>query len=129
MPEITTRVNVEAEEGIRCVGGGVVVIYATFPSLLVAEQIGGELVTAGLAACVNVIPGMRSIYRWAGEIQRDEEVIAIVKTRAGLANRVVGWIRVAHPYSNPAALVLLVADGSADFLAWVVAETASAEGA
>jgi len=84
---------------------------------------------AGLAACVNVIPDMRSIYRWAGEIQRDGEVVGIVKTRAALAVRVVGWIRVAHPYVNPASIVLPVSGGSADFLAWVVNETAGAVGA
>ena len=126
MPENTTGVNVEGDGEHRLRGDHVVLMYATFPDAKAAERIGAELVAARLAACVNVIPGMRSIYRWAGEIQRDQEVVAIVKTRTALAERVVGWIRVAHPYSNPAAVIVPVAGGSADFLAWIVAETGGA---
>jgi periplasmic divalent cation tolerance protein len=100
-----------------------VLIYATFPGLAAAERIGGELVKARLAACVNIVPGMRSIYRWQGAVHRDEEVVAIIKSRAALASRVVGWVRVAHPYTNPALVTLPVTGGSADFLGWIVAET------
>jgi periplasmic divalent cation tolerance protein len=126
VPENTTRVNVEEHQSIRGAGEEVALIYATFPDAATADRIGGELVMAGLAACVNVIPGMRAIYRWAGAIQRDDEVVGIVKTRAALAGRVVGWIRVSHPYLNPAAIVLPVSGGSADFLAWIADETVGA---
>ena len=119
MPEKLTLVNVEA-------AGPVALIYATFPGMEVAERIGGELVEARLAACVNLIPGMRSIYRWQGATHRDQEVVAIVKTRTGLAPRVMGWIRIAHPYANPALIVLPVSNGSEDFLAWIAAETSEA---
>lgn len=100
-----------------------VLIYATFPSLAVAERIGGELVGCRLAACVNVIPGMQSIYRWQGTVQRDDEVAAFVKTRLALAARVVGWVRIAHPYTNPALVTLHAIGGSADFLSWIASET------
>jgi periplasmic divalent cation tolerance protein len=66
---------------------------------------------------------MRSIYRWEGAIHKDEEVVAIIKTRAALAPRVVGWVRVAHPYTNPALVTLPAISGSADFLGWIVSET------
>jgi periplasmic divalent cation tolerance protein len=123
VPENTTRVNVEEQPSNPGGGDEVVLIYATFPDAATADRISGELVMAGLAACVNVISGMRAIYRWAGAIQRDDEVVGIVKTRAVLAERVVGWIRVSHPYLNPAAIVLSVSGGSADFLAWIAEET------
>ena len=66
-----------------------VMVYSTCPSVAVAEEIGGQLVEGGLSACVNILPGMIAIYSWQGERQRDEEVVMIVKTRAGLADRVV----------------------------------------
>ncbi|MGE3917735.1 MAG: divalent-cation tolerance protein CutA [Hyphomicrobiaceae bacterium] len=113
MPENVTGVNGAS---------AAVLIYTTFPTADVAEEIAAALVEAGLAACVNIIPGMRSIYRWQGTIQRDAEVSAFVKTRASLAMRVIGWLRVAHPYANPAAVILPVAGGSHDFLEWLVAE-------
>jgi periplasmic divalent cation tolerance protein len=126
VPENTMRVNVEEHTSFHSRRDEVALIYATFPDAATADRIGGELVMAGLAACVNVIPGMRSIYRWAGAIQRDDEVVGIVKTRAALAGRVIGWVRVSHPYVNPAAIVLPVSGGSADFLAWIAEETTGA---
>lgn len=126
MPEIIPRVNVEEHQSFRCGRDDVALIYATFPDAKTAERISRELIMAGLAACVNIIPGMQAIYRWAGEIQHDVEVVGIVKSRAILAGRVVGWIRVSHPYTNPAAIVLPVSGGSADFLTWIVDETAGA---
>lgn len=105
-----------------------VLVYATFPDESVAERIGAELVSAGLAACVNLVPGMLSIYRWEGRIQQEREVVGIVKTRGSLASRVVGWLRVSHPYANPAAVVLPVTQGSADFLQWIKLETERAGG-
>jgi periplasmic divalent cation tolerance protein len=100
-----------------------VLIYATFPETGMANRIGRALVEARLAACINLIPGMQSIYRWEGSIQTDTEVTAIIKTTAGLANRVAGFIRIAHPYTNPALVVLHVAGGSRPFLDWIASET------
>ena len=84
---------------------------------------------AGLVACANLFPGMRSIYRWQGTIERDGEVAAVLKTRRELAPRVIGWLRIAHPYVNPAAVVLPAIGGSEPFLAWIAAETRRADGA
>lgn len=122
MPEKSSRVN--AATAFAQVPA-VVLVYATFPNMDVAEAIGGALVETGLAACVNLIPGMRAIYRWQGALQHDDETVAIVKTTDALIDRVVGFVRVAHPYSNPALVVLPAIGGSADFLAWVRAETLS----
>lgn len=100
-----------------------VLVYATFPGPEEARRIGGELVESRLAACVNLLAGMTSIYRWQGATEESTETVAIIKTRAALAERVMGFVRVRHSYTNPALVLLPVAGGSADFLAWIVAET------
>lgn len=101
----------------------VVIVYGTYPSAEVAERIGGGLVERGLAACVNILPGMTSIYIWEAKLQRESEVSMLVKTCAGRADAVIAAVRAAHPYSNPALLVLPVSGGAAAFLDWVRAET------
>jgi periplasmic divalent cation tolerance protein len=99
-----------------------VVVYSTCPSLAVAEEIGSELVERGLAACVNILPGMVSIYVWQGERQRDEEVVVIVKTTEKRANDVIAAICELHPYDVPAALVLPASGGAEDFVDWIRAQ-------
>ena len=103
-----------------------ILIYSTFPSLEAAERVGGELVDAGLVACVNIIPGMTAIYIWQGQRQRDSECVMLMKTRAGLAETVIAQARSLHPYTNPALIVLPVSGGSEDFLRWIEAQTAAA---
>ena len=65
-----------------------VLIYATYPDPETAEAGGRALVEAGLAACVNILPGMVSVYRWEGAVERSEECVMIIKTRAVLADAV-----------------------------------------
>jgi periplasmic divalent cation tolerance protein len=101
-----------------------VLIYSTFPSAAEAERIGGTLVDRGLAACVNILPGMTSIYIWEGKRQRDSEAAMIIKTRSGLADTAIAEARKLHPYSNPAFVVLPIDGGSADFLRWIMEQTA-----
>ena len=101
-----------------------VLIYSTFPSPAEAESIGGSLVDRGLAACVNIFPGMTAIYVWEGKRQREEETAMIIKTRAELADTVVAEARKLHPYSNPALVILPVTGGSDAFLRWIAEQTA-----
>jgi periplasmic divalent cation tolerance protein len=103
-----------------------VLVYATFPSPAEAERIGGHLVDTGLAACVNIFPGMTAIYVWDGKRQRDCEAAAIIKTRAGLADKAIAEARKLHPYANPAFVVLPLVGGSQDFLSWIAAQTSRA---
>lgn len=100
-----------------------VLVYATVPSAAEAERIGGALVDGRLAACVNILPAMTSLYVWQGRRHRDAEAVMIIKTRRALAERIVGEVRRLHPYDNPALVVLPIESGSADFLSWIVAET------
>ena len=104
-------------------GNATVLVYATFPTLAEAEQVGGALIEQRLAACVNILPGMTSIYRWQGVIETGAETVMIIKTRASLADPVIGEVRRRHSFSNPALLVLPVISGSAEFLGWIEQET------
>ncbi len=100
-----------------------VLIYSTFPSAEAAEKAGGQLVDLRLAACVNIIPAMTSIYRWEGELQRAGDAVMIIKTRKACVDEVLAHVRGGHAYSNPALLVIPVEGGTADYLAWLAAET------
>lgn len=100
-----------------------VLVYSTFPSLDAAEAVGRELVERRLAACVNILPGMTSIYRWEGAIARDAEVVMIIKTRASLADPTISAVKALHTYTNPALVVVPVIGGSAAYLRWLGEET------
>ncbi len=100
-----------------------VFVYTTYPSIVEAEQAGRTLVERRLCACVNILPGMISFYWWQGKIDRGEEVVMIIKTRASLAEAVRAAVKQMHSYSTPAILVLPVENVDADYHAWIVAET------
>ncbi|MCW5696905.1 MAG: divalent-cation tolerance protein CutA [Bauldia sp.] len=100
-----------------------VAIYVTFPDMATAEAIGGAVVEEGLAACINILPQMRSIYRWKGAISRDDEVVGIMKTRRARVEAIVAAIEARHPYETPAIVVLPIVGGSRGYLDWIVAET------
>lgn len=103
-------------------GSAPVVVYATFPDFTTADTIGRSLVEGGLAACVNLIPGMRSIYRWQGSVEDADEVVAIIKTTRDGAIAVTAAIEVGHPHDTPAVVVLPVVAGSSRYVDWIRAE-------
>ena len=88
-----------------------------------ADALAKGLVAARLAACVNVVPGMVSHYRWEGELHRDKEALLVIKTRAALLKKVEAWVKKHHPYTVPEVLALPVAGGSKDYLAWLAGAT------
>jgi len=100
-----------------------VLVYTTWPSVVEAEAAGRKIVERRLAACVNILPGMISHYWWQGKIERAEEAVMIVKTRALLAEAVRVAVREAHPYETAAIMVLPVESLDPDYHAWIVAET------
>jgi periplasmic divalent cation tolerance protein len=103
-----------------------VFVYTTYPSLVEAERIGQAVLERRLAACVNILPGMISHYWWAGKIERAEEVVMIVKTRATLAEAVRAAVKELHSYDTPAILVLPIEGGEAGYLDWMMKETEGA---
>ncbi len=102
---------------------GYVVVLITCPTRVVGETIGRALVEERLAACVNVVPGIRSIYRWKGKISRDPEVLLLVKTRRRQLPALQRKVKSLHPYTVPEVLALPVAAGSEPYLAWVQEST------
>jgi periplasmic divalent cation tolerance protein len=101
----------------------VVFVYTTHPSLVEAERIGRELLERRLCACVNILPGMVSLYWWQGAIERGEEAVMIIKTRAALAERVRAAVRRLHSYTTPAILVLPIESVDPDYGDWLLTET------
>ncbi|MBX3401738.1 MAG: divalent-cation tolerance protein CutA [Gemmataceae bacterium] len=100
-----------------------VLVYTTYPSLVEAERAGRLLVEQGLAACVNILPGMRSIYRWQGAVESAEEAVMIVKTRASQKEAVEAVVKRLHSYHTPAILFLPTEGGSAEYIGWILSES------
>ena len=100
-----------------------VFVYTTYPSIVEAEQAGRALVGRRLCACVNILPGMISYYWWQGGIERGDEVVMIIKTRASLAEAVRAVVKEMHSYTTPALLVIPIESVDADYFAWIVKET------
>jgi periplasmic divalent cation tolerance protein len=98
-----------------------VVVLVTAPSADSAAEIARALVEEGLAACGNVIPGIRSIYRWEGEIHDDAEAMLVLKTERRLVPALKARLQELHPYQVPELLVLPVEDGLAPYLEWLSA--------
>ncbi len=88
-----------------------------------AERLARGLVEAELAACVNAVGPVRSIYRWQGAVQDDREVLLVIKTRRDRYAALEAAIRANHPYEEPEVIALPIAAGSASYLAWVLAQT------
>jgi periplasmic divalent cation tolerance protein len=103
-----------------------VFVYTTYPSTVEAEKAGRALVEQRLCACVNILPGMISHYWWQGSVERGEEVVMIIKTRATLAERVRVAVKEMHSYTTPAILVIPIESLDQAYLAWMMAETDAA---
>ena len=100
-----------------------VLVYTTWPSIVEAEAAGRKIVEQRLASCVNILPGMISHYWWEGKIERAEEVVMIIKTRAALAEPVRAAVKELHSYATPAVMVLPVESLDPAYHQWIVKET------
>ncbi len=94
-------------------------VYITAPTREEAEKIGRVLVNERLAACVNIIPGMRSIYHWQGKVEQAQEVVVIAKTRAALFEKLAKRVRDLHSYTCPCIISLPISAGEPTFLNWI----------
>ncbi len=104
-------------------GAAIVTVYATFADADEAERIAGILVEERLAACANILGTCRAIYRWQGAIERGEEVAALLKTRADMADRLIARLAELHSYDVPAAAVWPIAQALPAYAQWVRDET------
>ncbi len=100
-----------------------VFVYTTYPSLVEAEEAGRALVERRLCACVNILPGVISHYWWNGALERGEEVVMIIKTRALLGEQVSAAVKAMHSYETPAILVLPIESVEKSYFAWLLAKT------
>lgn len=97
----------------------VVMVMVTAPDPDTAAQLGRTLVDEHLAACANIVPGVRSIYRWQGAVHDDAEVLLIIKTTTTAHETLMQRVLDLHPYNTPEVLVLPVDGGSAAYLRWL----------
>jgi periplasmic divalent cation tolerance protein len=95
------------------------VVLVTAPSQEKAAELAKAIVGEKLAACVNVLPGVRSIYRWEGAVQDEAEVLMLVKTTVERFDALKARIVALHPYQVPEVIRVDVADGHAPYLDWL----------
>jgi periplasmic divalent cation tolerance protein len=93
--------------------------YCTCPDEESAERIADALVQEHVAACVSIIPGVRSVYRWGDELTRDDELLMLIKTTAARLADLTAWINALHPYEVPELIVQPITDGLEPYLDWV----------
>ena len=96
-----------------------IVLFCTVPKMEDGERIAEVLVQKGYAACVNIVGGIKSIYRWKGDVCRDDELLLIIKSRGDLFVKVKEAILADHPYEVPEIISLPVAEGHDVYLQWI----------
>lgn len=101
----------------------VALVYITASGVAEAEKIGRELVVRKLAACVNILPHMTSIYEWEGELVTGREAVLLAKTRAGLVNELTLAVKSLHSYDCPCVLALDAVNGNREFFDWIRSST------
>lgn len=94
-------------------------VLCTCPDRETAEEIATKLIDAGLAACVNVLPGITSIYRWQGKIERSQEALLLIKTSRSRLDELQQALVALHPYDVPEVIALGVEQGHQPYLEWV----------
>ncbi len=97
----------------------VIAVLITAPDAETGARLAHSLVEERLAACANLVPGVRSIYRWEGRVEDSEEVLLVVKTRAERIDALAARVCELHPYDVPEVIALPVAGGSRAYLEWV----------
>lgn len=100
-------------------------VLITAPDAEVGARLARALVEERLAACVNLLPGVRSFYRWQDALQEDGEVLLVVKTQQARCQALAARVDALHPYELPEVVVLPIEGGSERYLAWVLAESRS----
>ena len=98
-----------------------IVVLVTVPNAETADRLGEALVGERLAACVNVVAGVRSIYRWQGAVARDEELLCVCKSTRAAFERLRARVVELHPYEVPEVVALPIEAGHAPYLSWIMA--------
>lgn len=106
----------------------VLLVLTTVPDAATAERLARLLVEARLAACVNIVPGLRSVYRWQGAVEVAEELQLVIKTSEPRYRALEEALRSHHPYELPEIVALPVAQGARNYLRWIADESAGQDG-
>jgi periplasmic divalent cation tolerance protein len=104
-----------------------ILAYVTTRDADEARRIGQALVEERLAACVNILDGMRSMYWWEGQVQHEQEAVLMAKTRHELADSLIGRVKELHSYECPCVVMLPIDKGNPDFLKWIGEQTRGGE--
>ena len=95
------------------------ITFSTCKNLRQANRIARTLVKEKLAACVNIVPGIASIYTWKGKIEEGKEVLLVIKSRLSLSKRLTARVKALHSYSVPEVVTIRIVSGNPDYLRWV----------
>ncbi|OAI06921.1 divalent-cation tolerance protein CutA [Methylomonas methanica] len=94
-------------------------ILCTCPDVEVADKLAGTLITQKLAACVNILPGVRSVYEWQGEIETAQEHLLLIKSHQDRYAAIEATLKSLHPYQLPEIIAVAIESGSLDYLKWI----------
>jgi len=100
-----------------------IVIFITCQDVSEAERISESLVQQHLIACGNILPGVRSIFQWKGNVEHDSEVLLIAKSRRAVFHLILNEVRKLHSYETPEIIALPIVEGLKEYLDWVAEET------
>jgi periplasmic divalent cation tolerance protein len=100
-----------------------IVVLITCPSPEEAENLSKKILSERLAACVNIINSVHSLFHWQGKIEDDQESLMIVKTRSVLLDQLKTFVQENHPYDVPEVIALPIVGGSDDYMEWMKSET------
>ncbi|KNH01756.1 protein CutA 1 chloroplastic-like protein [Perkinsela sp. CCAP 1560/4] len=95
-----------------------VICWITAPSMKVGESLAARLVTTKLAACVNIMPQVRSVYSWEGKVNIDDEVLMMAKTKHSLVEKIATLLKNEHPYDVPELISTRIDSGLPSYLEW-----------
>jgi periplasmic divalent cation tolerance protein len=104
-----------------------IVVFSNCGSAEEAERVARHLVDTRTAACVNIVPGVRSIYRWKGAVEEASEWTLLIKTRRALVEQVIRELQKVHSYEVPEVVAIQVVDGLEGYLRWIDDETGAVE--
>ena len=111
--------NNSTETAEKIDSSGALLALCACPRGAVAEQIASTLVDRRLAACVNIIPGVQSVYRWQGKIARDDELLLLIKTTTSRFDELSALIVDMHPYELPEVIAVSIERGISEYLQWI----------
>lgn len=95
------------------------IVYCTCPAPDVAIHIAKTLVDERLAACVNILPGIMSVYRWQDTVEQEPELLLLIKTHSDVCPALIARLEDIHPYATPEVIAVPIQQGSAAYLAWI----------